>query len=454
MRHPLSALLESGRKVFDGWFNPFSAFGTARDSSTASQFEPDAPLPDDLLTSLFNNDDIAQLVVSVWPQEMFREGYSLKTGNPEADKKIITRAEALSLNDAFHDGILWARLYGGAAVFIGADDGRPADAPLDFEAIRSVDFIDVFDRRRVWPWRYYQNPKHPKYGKPEVYSLQSLQGGVAYVHETRLAIFRGARTDAYTQRQLNGWDFSILQNSLDAIKHFSECFQSARILMKEASIGVFAMKGLSSMIAGGQRNLLEARAQMLDLGKSVARSIFLDASENESFSRVGVQFAGVADQLRMAANRLSVTSRIPVLVLLGETPSGLNASGDANVRIWYDQIKAKQVKDVIPPMLRAYQMIGKSLNVQSNEYVLKPNPLWQETPSEVSARRAQMATADVAYINTEVYTPEEVSRVRGRAEGWDGPIIVDPQRRLGDFLSEGLPPPDPVPALPPGTGSQ
>ena len=452
MTHPLDNLLDRGRMIFDSWFNPFSGFGTSRDASTATQFEPSPPLPDSYLSALFNDDDISRLVVSLWPDEMFREGYSLKTGNLKADSDILDRGETLGLNDAFHDAIMWARLYGGAVVFIGADDGRPADMPLDPATVRSVDFLDVFDRRRVWPWRYYQDPRNPRFGKPEVYCLQSLEGGIAYVHETRLAIFRGARTDDYTRRNLQGWDYSVLQNTLDSIKGFNEAFAAVRIMMKEASIGVFSMKGLVSMIAGNNRRLLEARAQMLDLGKSVARSIFLDVSEGEKFERVAVQFSGLADNLKMTANRLALATRIPVIVLMGETPSGLNASGDANVRIFYDEVKAKQVKEAVPPMLRTYRLIGRSLGYQDTGYSLEPKPLWQETPAERATRRAQLATADGTYIDKEVYTPEEVAAVRGKAEGWDGPIVVDLDRRLGEFASGGgeLPPADPAPpGLPP-----
>lgn len=427
----ISSMLELGRVIFDGWYNPFTGFGTNRDRSGAGGFSPDNRLPDETLTNLFNHDDIAGKVISLPAEEMFREGYILETSDQSAADQILRRSEDLDLEEAFEDGIRWGRLYGGAVLFIGADDGHPADTPLRPALVRSVDFLDVFDRRRVWPWRYCKDPRNPRYGKPEVYALQSIEGPTSYVHFSRLILFRGARTDVLTRRMLDNWDYSILQKTYETIRAFNECFRAMQIMMTEASIGVFSMKGLISMIAGGQRQLLETRAQMLDMGKSVARSIFLDSEGGESFTRVGTQFAGVADQLTQAAKRLSAATDIPVIVLMGETPSGLNASGDANVRLWYDRIKSYQIKNVVPKILRVQRLIGQSLNLPEMKYALSPRQLWQETPKEKEDRKLVTAQRDQIYIANEVYTPEEVVAVRGRANGFDTDIVIDPENRLG-----------------------
>lgn len=427
----------------DTWYNPFTGFGTGRDKTTHNAFEGMTRLPDMLLTDLYNYDDIARKVVSIFPDEMFREGFTVTTEDPECAEAVQERANLLDLDTQFADGIRWARLFGGGVMMIGADDGGSADCPLVPERIRSVDFLDIFDRRRAWPWRYYQDPRHPRFGKPDVYALQSLTGGIAYVHETRLVVFRGAHTDDYTRRMLNNWDFSVLQNNYEAIQHFNEIFRAARIMMTDASQGVFTMKGLLGMIAGGMRQQLETRAVMLDMGRSVARSVFLDADAGESFTKVATQFAGVSDQLTQAAKRLAAATGIPVLILMGETPSGLNASGDANVRLWYDSIHAQQKKTVVPHLRRIYKMIGQSLGYQGQKYDVEAKPLWQETPKEKIDRRKVQADTDALYITNEVFTPEEVATVRG-GDDPDREIRIDPESRVGAFL-----PPKTEPGGPP-----
>lgn len=440
-----SALALLGRGLTsDSWFNPFTGFGTGRDKTTHSNFEGNFRLSDMLLTDLYNHDDIARKVVAIVPDEMFREGFRLETEDPQCAEAVTERADLLDLDTQFADGIRWARLYGGAVMMIGADDGGPADSPLIPERVRSVDFLDIFDRRRAWPWRYYQDPRHPRFGRPDVYCLQSLTGAIAYVHETRLVIFRGAHTDDYTRRTLNNWDYSILQVNYEAIQHFNEIFRAARIMMTDASQGVFTMKGLLGMIAGGMREQLQTRAVMLDMGRSVARSIFLDAEAGEKFEKVPTQFAGVGDQLTQAAKRLAAATGIPVIILMGETPSGLNASGDANVRLWYDTIHAQQEKTVIPHLRRIYRLIGNSLGYRGVKYDVIAKPLWQETPKEKAERRKIVADTDHIYLQDDVFTPEEVAEVRG-GDDPDRDIKIEPGSRMGTFLP---PPPGAAPQVP------
>jgi len=438
----------------DAWYNPFTAFGTGRDKTSHNLFSGEVRLPDMLLTDLFNYDDIARLVVSIVPDEMFREGFTLTTEDPDCAEAVTERANLLDLDTRFADGIRWGRLYGGGVMMIGADDGGSADTPLVPERVRTVDFLDIFDRRRAWPWRYYQDPRHPQFGQPDIYALQSLTGGIAYVHATRLVVFRGAHTDDYTRRMLNNWDFSVLQNPYEAIQAFNEVYQAARLMMTDASQGVFTMKGLMGMIAGGMRQQLETRAAMLDMGRSVARSVFLDADGGERFEKVATQFAGVADQLQQAAKRLAAATRIPVMILMGESPAGLGAAGaaDASIRTWYDSIHSQQKKTVIPHLRRIYRLIGYSLGYQAGQrYKIEAKPLWQETPKEKIDRRKVQADTDAVYLQNEVFTPEEVAAVRGGEEP-DREIRIDPEDRLGTMLppkSPGGAPQVPGPKAPP-----
>jgi phage-related protein (TIGR01555 family) len=435
-------LFAVGRIIHDSWFNPFTGYGTGRDKTEHTSFIGRPPLADVLLTDLFNHDDISRKVVGLAPSEMFREGYLLDGTNNQNVKLIEQRGNALNICAAFENGLTWARLYGGSVIFVGADDGLSPTEPLVPAYVKAVDFLDVYDRRRVWPHRFCQDPRNPNYGRPEIYSLQSFEGHTAYVHASRLIMFRGAKTDDFTRRQLNDWDYSVLQNTYDTIQHFNECFRASRIMMSEASVGVFTMKGLLAMIAGGQRDLLNARAQMLDMSKSVARSIFLDAGEGENYRRESIPFGGVAEQLIQAAKRLSAATdpQIPVIVLMGETPSGLNASGNANVRLWYDQLKSLQIKEVIPKMLRVYQLIAQALGFQNEDLTLIPKPLWQETPNEREDRRLKVSQRDQACIASEIFTPEEVAAVRGTPGGYEKEIAIDPRNRLGTFADPELGP--------------
>jgi phage-related protein (TIGR01555 family) len=209
------------------------------------------------------------------------------------------------------------------------------------------------------------------------------------------------------------------------------------------------------MIAGGQKDALYTRAILLDTLRSVSRAIFLDADHGEEFTRVQTTFSGVSDILDRSANRLAAATEIPVTLLMGQAPAGLNATGASDVRIFYDLIKSQQANELSPKLMRLIRLFAIGAGYRNERFKIEYHPLWQETPAEQATRRQSIATADAIYIQNEVFTPEEVAKVRGRATGWDGPIAVNLALRESPDLGEGpatLVPPGPKPPMPPPPG--
>lgn len=437
----------------DSWVNALTGFGTSRDKTTATEFVPDPPIPDVTLTSLFNHSDMARKIVILPPREMMRQGYSLQSKNINAVDAVEDKMADLKANARVFESMVWGRLYGGCLLYVGANDGMSADTPLREELVTSVDFLDVLDKRRCSPHKFCRDVTDPNHGKPEVYMINHLSGGTAYIHRSRVIRFGGAMTDEESRQTLNHWDYSILQAIDETIAGFDEAFKASRIMMTDASQAVFKLKGLISMIAGGQKDALYTRAMLLDTLRSVSRAIFLDADHGEEFTRVQTTFSGVADILDRSVNRLAAATEIPVTLLMGQAPAGLNATGASDIRIFYDLIKSQQTNELTPKLMRLIRLFAIGAGYRNERFKIEYHPLWQETPGELATRRQAIATADLSYINGEVFTPEEVAKVRGRATGWDGPIVVN--LALRETAEEGpatLVPPGPKPPVPPPPG--
>lgn len=441
----------------DGWYNAFTGWGTSRDKTTGSHYSPDDRLLDTELTALFNHNDMARRIVSIVPREMLRQGYTLSSTRPEVAQDVGRRMRKLKVNTVLRRAMTWGRLYGGCLVFVGANDGQPSDTPLIPENIRSIDFLDVYDRRRAFPERSYQSTRHTLYGRPEVYRLQSIEGGESLVHESRLIRFGGAETDDQTSWMLQGWDYSVLQCLYETLALFDDSFRAARLMLSDASQGVFKMKGLISMLAGGQKKDLETRAVFLDLTRSMTRSVILDVDSGEEFTKVPTQFAGVPDVLVQACNRLSAGTEIPVKVLMGISPAGLNATGDADIRLWYDLLASNRESDLTPDLERLINLFVIASGYRGEQVTLTYKPFWQETPKEQAERRKIIADTDAIYIQNEVLSPEEVARNRYRDDGWNAETKIDLSTRQPLPGTPGgptpLPRPAPKPELPPAGGA-
>lgn len=433
-------VISDGLSRLDGWVNPFTKFGTSRDRTTAGSFQDEMQIPDPELSALFHQDDAASKIVSIFPEEMLRQGFEILADETKQAEHIKTICESLNLQRTFLDGMIWGRLWGGAAIFVGADDGQPADQPLRFDSISSVKFLQIYDRRRLIPDTRYEDPRHPKWNQPATFRITPIRGnGGRVAHESRLVIFRGAPTDEEVRERLNTWDLSILQRCYEPLRQFNTIYKAIELMVGGASEGVFKMKGLLAMIAGARQKDIQTRAQVLDMGRSIASSVFLDADSNESYDKVATQFAGLADLLDRAAYRLSAASGIPVTILMGMSPAGLNATGASDIRIFYDRVRTMQENDLKAPLVRVLRMIACSFKYDPAKIDVSFPPLWQETPKEKADRKKIIAETDQILVANEIATPEEIAIARYGGEDYSDELKIDPKLRIGSFLPPKAP---------------
>ncbi len=424
----------------DGWANVLTGIGTNRDKVTAASFASDGQLDFGTLESLYHNDDMAAKICDEVPQQMHREGFSLSLGDPAAEGAVEEALAALCMADKFEEGDTWGRLYGGAKCLIGATDGETDPAkPLNENKLQSIDFLEVYDRYSLFPWKYYLDQNKPKFGQPETYRVIQPYAGAVYggsqvqlgieVHETRLIHFGGARTSLRKRRANLGWDDSVLQRCLQTLTAFGVQWASITHLLSDASQGVLKIKNLLAMIAGNNKEQLQARGELLDKTRSVARLLMVDA-DTEDFTRVGTPFGGIPELTDRLTQRLAAAADMPVTVLMGEAPAGLSATGDSDIRNWYDKIAGRQERKLDPQIRALVRLLmlakkGPTGGRVFKQVKVKFNSLWQMTPPEEATYRKTVAETDAIYIDKTVITAEEVGVSRFGARGYSAETSID-----------------------------
>jgi len=143
------------------------------------------------------------------------------------------------------------------------------------------------------------------------------------------------------------------------------------------------------------------------MSRSVSRSILLDA-EDEDFRRDAYSFGGIPEILEKLMLRLSAAARIPVSLLMGQAPAGLNATGDSDIRFFYDQVKAEQ--EALKPKIESiYRLIDGNTK---NEIKIDFPALWQLTDKEQAEVKRVQAETDRIYLQEGVLLAEEVALMR------------------------------------------
>lgn len=449
----------------DNWQNQITGLGTFRDKMQMGTFFAPFRIQDNELLAIFNGSDLGARTVECRPKEAFRRGYELEPeGDDEVDEadiaELTKNAGKLRANELMEEGGSWGRLFGGALMIMGCEDGREPDQPLNEDNIKTVRFLNVIDRRFIFTHRYYNDPLSPNYGLPETYLVTNGVGGVnpapgaVVIHESRCIRFDGARTDILTRQQLAGWTWSTLQRPYEQLRAFEQAFQSVNNLMSDASQAVFKMENLISMLASNEKDNVLARMQLVDESRSVCRAVVLDA-EKEDFTRQSTPFAGIPDLLDKFMMRLSAAVEIPVTILMGRSAAGMNATGDADFRWFYDSIAGEQEKIWTPRLKRLYHVLScaKDSPIENGtelEWKIKWKGLWQPSDTEQAKVELDTATKDNLYVTMGAITPEEVALSRWGKNGFvgTGMSAFDEQRaRAGmgdDDMFSGMlnPPPE------------
>ena len=333
---------------------------------------------------------------------------------------VETYANKLQLRGKAKEASVFGGLYGGGLLIVGADDGQDMAMPLDETRIRTVRYLSWVDRRFVFASTWYADIG-PQFGEVETWEIINPFGGQANtrIHESRVVRFDGAPVDFLMRRRLLGWTLSVLQAPYDVMRQFDMSFQSIANLMSDLSQAVMSVNGLAQMISNDPQTL-QTRMAMVDMSRSSGKMMFIDA-ENEKFERTPTPLNGVAETLHAIMLRMAAASEYPVAFLFGREPSGLNATGDADFRRFYDVIAGKIQADLEPKLRRLYTLIllakdgptQGSLPGMGIQFVWPK--LYEPSETEQALIRWNMAQADSAYVTAGILLPEEVaaSRFRG-----------------------------------------
>lgn len=402
---------------FDSWHSLLTGLGTSRDKASSLQviFQH---LPEKEAACLYAGDDIAEKIVDTLVDDaMDREPKFTQTnkeGLPELQRNIEDRIYDLGLlpksNKAWKD----ARLYGGAGLLLGIDDGKGHDEPVDFDNIKKINWVTPMHRHDMTVQSIYRDPRHPKFKTPKFYYINGTsEHAQGLVHNTRFIPFHGAYLPDCLFESNNYWHDSVLNKLEKVIAGYSATFEGITSALQDFSQAVYKVKGLAKLMAEGDESLVLQRLSLVDRKRSLIQAIVIDA-EGEDFKREVANLTGVAPVLDKVGQRLTAASKMPHTKLLGESPSGLGATGESEHKDWNKFVRSQQEKCLKP----VYYYILKLIFAEKEGFWKGKEPagwdvLFQPISDMSDVERADVrlktAQADASDITNGVLTPEEVA---------------------------------------------
>jgi hypothetical protein len=332
----------------------------------------------------------------------------------------------------------FARALGGAVVFVGANDGQALDQPLNPLTVREVLYLKALSKADLQPLpqSMVRDLNSADFGKPELYQCRisgdaGTEQVIVNVHHTRLVRFDGVATTARRRAQNQGWGDSVFRQVEETIMLFWGSMQGLANALSDADQAVFKLDGLMDIIKSSSDgdDAIRKRLALLQHGRSVARAIAVDA-EKENFEYIGRTFTGYDTGVYALMYLVSAACGIPVSLLFGRAPAGLNATGDADIRFFYDQIKSFQEVTLMPRLRRVFELLmtaklGPMGGVVPDDWSISFRSLWQPTALERADIRLKTAQADQIEIDANVITSEEARLSHYSGDEYNEHISID-----------------------------
>lgn len=317
--------------------------------------------------------------------DMTRMGIEYVTEMPPEDAlKIDELMTGLQFWGGINDTVKWGRLYGGTIGVI-LIDGQDMRTPLRVDTVGKDQFKGVIalDRWMVEPdLTDLVTELGPRMGLPKFYRIganaPALRGQA--VHYTRCIVRHVGIKLPYNQALTeNLWGLSVLERLYDRMIAYDSASTGVAQLIYKSYLRTLSVKGMREIASAGGPALdgLVRYTEMMRRFQGIEGITLIDADDTFEV-QTGQAFSGLSDALATFAEQLSGALQIPLTRLFGQAPAGLNATGDNDMRNYYDMIRQRQEVDLKAGVTVAYKCAAASLGILlPDDFQIGFRSLWQ-----------------------------------------------------------------------------
>ncbi|WP_118848216.1 anti-CBASS protein Acb1 family protein [Neisseria lactamica] len=378
--------------------------------------------------------------------EMTRQWIEIKSAGEEDNSETIRQieecCERLNVRDVFRKAVETDGLFGRGQILvqIKGHDGKLANPLLLTEkTIAKGSLKALVNIEPMWttPAPYNAvDPTLPDFYKPKAWYVMAQE-----IHASRLFTLISRPVPDMLKPAYNFGGVSMTQLMMPYVERWLRTVDSVSDLLHSFSLSGIKTD-MSAILGGsddGDTNIM-LRAELYNRLRD-NRGLMLLSKDEEEFFQFNTPLSGLDALLAQSQEQMAAPSHTPLVKLLGITPSGLNASTEGEIAVYYDHIRAMQenlLRDPLDKLLKLVQLhlFGKVNDNITFDFV----PLRQMSETELSTIRKSDTDRDVAYIQAGVVSAEEVrGRLAGEpGSGYNGIDVEDVPEMPDDGFSDGM----------------
>lgn len=339
-------------------------------------------------------------------------------------KELDDRMKELGVRDKFKEAAWHDGTFGRGQIYVeigGQDDDLGRQKPLtvdDAGGVRQGTLKNLQVIEPYWTTPASYNASHPE--APDFYVPQSWYVMGRKTHTTRLLSFVSREVPDILKPAYNFGGISMTQLMEPYVTMWLRTRKSINDLVNIFSITTLATD-MNTILQGGAADGLVNRAQMFTAMRD-NKGLMLINKNTEEMGQENTPLSGLSDLQAQSQEHMAAPCHIPLIKLFGVVPTGLNATGEGEIQIWYDFVKACQENLFGPAMDILLKIIQLDLwgAIDENigyEWVALDEP----TAKEKAEERKSNADEVGVLIDKGVIGPDEAREKlqRDPNSGWD-----------------------------------
>ena len=377
--------------------NLVSKLGTTRDKASHDTFGWHVPKSVFELDNIYESSAAAGKIVDKPVQDMFRQGYYFGGIAGKELKKLDNELERLKLNVHLSEAMRLSRLHGKSYILLATADNKALSTPID--AVKGLSYITALSISQLAAGSDMRPASEAGgcYDKPIYYKLQKSVGSTAtgIIHHSRIIEIKWARGKSVLQRLIDG-----------ELIRYASVNENAASLVHEAKIDIIKTPDLANQIQQNSESIIK-RFALVGMLKGNNGTVLLD--KEEDFQSKTYNFSGLPDLMQEFAIQLSGAADIPYTILFGRSPSGLSATGEHDLKNYYDTVGSYQ-RDYLRPVLQKLLNMISGYLLPNEDITLIFSPLWQIDEKTLSEIEKNNAERDVKYLENGIITEAHVAK--------------------------------------------
>ena len=351
-----------------------------------------------LLEFAYRSSWIAGMAVDAPAEDMCRAGISISCDLlPDEVEAIHNQMQDLQIWTKLSECMKWARLFGGSVGYIMIDGQDPAE-PLDLDTIGKDDFKGIFP---IDKWMLQIDLSQtirefgPDFGLPEFYKIftqpfsytptgkQRKNDNFLVVHHSRVMRFTGIELPFHQKLMENSWGESVLERFWDRLLAYDSTSTGAAQLIYKAHLRVMKIDGLREISTNPVA--LEGLAAQMDFMRATQSNEGITTIDGtDEFNALTYSFSGLADMMLQFGEQISGALQIPLVRLFGQSPAGLNSSGESDLLTYYDSLSKQQEQKLRAPLVKIVDILSRSVlgKAMPRGSRIAFNPLWLTKDAE------------------------------------------------------------------------